>query len=329
MKDVELLICEDERLIALDLERRLDNLGYYVSAIATTGQDAIELARERRPDLVLMDIRLEGTMDGINAAEVLIHELNIPTIFLTSYMEESTLKAALQLGPIGYLMKPVNDSELNAAIASGLLLSKLQAINHDRLAGSHLVGSTVFTPGNVVTNIAAHWLRNSKIDSLDDRTFSSTTNSLEKDGILILDDQPLITQALQHALQDAGFKSYVFNQPDIALDWFRHHHHHIGVVIVDYHMPKMDGILVLKAFHLISTQFVAAIMSGEVLKDVKDQLEAVAVKFVFQKPFSINAIISWVQSNLCAISDSEGISLRTPLTANTREQISPREFGYL
>ncbi|RIL08951.1 MAG: hypothetical protein DCC75_07655, partial [Proteobacteria bacterium] len=113
------LICDDERLFALDLEKRVESLGYNVCAIAANGEDAVELARKVGPQLALMDIRLNGGLTGIETAQILHDELKIPSIFVSAYSDKETLRQALQPQPLGFLVKPVVDRDLKIAMEVG------------------------------------------------------------------------------------------------------------------------------------------------------------------------------------------------------------------
>jgi two-component system, cell cycle sensor histidine kinase and response regulator CckA len=117
---VQVLIVEDERIVAGDLRSRLRRMGYRVCGIASTGADAICLADEHNPDLVLMDIRLEGTMDGIQTADTIKKTHRIPIIYLSAYADQSTVERAKVTEPFGYLLKPFEDSELRTAIEMAL-----------------------------------------------------------------------------------------------------------------------------------------------------------------------------------------------------------------
>lgn len=120
MEMASILICEDERLVAKDLELALRRNGYNVIGIAGTGAQALALARERMPDLALMDIRLEGPMSGVTVAAMLAEELAIPSIFLTAYADQATVEEAKVAQPLSYLLKPFGESELRVAIETGL-----------------------------------------------------------------------------------------------------------------------------------------------------------------------------------------------------------------
>lgn len=119
-KLASILIVEDEAIVALDLEMHLAELGYTVAGIADSGDKAIALARERRPDLILMDVRLKGPMDGVEVAEAVQRELDVPVIYLTSYSDASTVRRAARSGPYGYLTKPFEMKELHAGIEVAL-----------------------------------------------------------------------------------------------------------------------------------------------------------------------------------------------------------------
>lgn len=115
-----LMIVEDERIIAEDIRRTLISFGYEVVAMASSGERAIELAKEHRPDMILMDIMLEGDMKGTEAAEIIHNTLGTPIIFLTAYADTTTLKNAKRTEPFGYVVKPFEERELNATIEMGL-----------------------------------------------------------------------------------------------------------------------------------------------------------------------------------------------------------------
>ncbi len=115
-----ILVVEDERIIAFHLKSQLEALGYRVAAAVSSGEEAVEKAGELRPDLVLMDIHLEGAMDGIEAAGRIHAGCRIPVVFLTAYAEDETLQRAQASLPFGYLVKPVEGRELHATLQMAL-----------------------------------------------------------------------------------------------------------------------------------------------------------------------------------------------------------------
>ncbi|NLS94869.1 MAG: sigma 54-interacting transcriptional regulator [Planctomycetaceae bacterium] len=115
-----ILIVEDEQLVAIDIQSQLERLGYRVVATAACGEDAIAKAAEFGPDLVLMDVRIEGPMDGIEVAQEIGRLHPAPVVFLTAYTDLETLRRAKMALPYGYVVKPFEQRDLEAAIQIAL-----------------------------------------------------------------------------------------------------------------------------------------------------------------------------------------------------------------
>jgi len=111
-----ILIVEDERLIAVDLQRRLTRLGYAVVALAASGMEAIQKALALRPDVVLMDIRLQGDMDGVEAAQQIHASAAIPVVFMTAYVDEDTQQRVRATSSWGCLYKPFTSHQVQSAL---------------------------------------------------------------------------------------------------------------------------------------------------------------------------------------------------------------------
>jgi PAS domain S-box-containing protein len=111
-----IFIVEDEKIVALDIAASLKSLGYNVSGMASSGLEAIEKIKNKVPDLILMDIRLKGDMDGITTAENIHSDYDIPVIYLTAYADENTLERAKRTEPYGYLLKPYEKRVLHSTI---------------------------------------------------------------------------------------------------------------------------------------------------------------------------------------------------------------------
>ena len=114
------LIVEDEKVIALDIQTLLEKLGCEVISIIDNGEDAVELAGDRRPDLILMDIILKDYMNGIEAANIIYEKYKIPIIYLTALTDDETFLNSRELFPFNFLNKPFDEKELGAAIKSTL-----------------------------------------------------------------------------------------------------------------------------------------------------------------------------------------------------------------
>ncbi len=122
----QILVVEDEGLIAIDLQRRLERLGFSAPAIAHSGEEALGYARSTPFDLVLMDIRLKGPMDGISTAERLKQELQMPVVYITAHADHDTVDRAKITEPFGYVIKPVADGNLRSAIEIALYKSEME-----------------------------------------------------------------------------------------------------------------------------------------------------------------------------------------------------------
>lgn len=120
MTPKKILVVEDEGVVARDIQSCVVRLGHEAVGWACTGEEALELAEETRPDLVLMDIRLSGAMDGITAAEEIRSRFGSPVVFLTAYADDETVARATDVGPFGYVLKPFEESDLRLAIEIGV-----------------------------------------------------------------------------------------------------------------------------------------------------------------------------------------------------------------
>ncbi len=120
MTPARILILEDDRVVARDIQRQLTRIGHEVLGMGVCGEDAVALALAMRPDLVLMDIRLGGEVDGVEAASQIRERCQSPVVFLTAYSDDDTLRRASQAEPFGYLLKPFEDSQLRTVIEMAL-----------------------------------------------------------------------------------------------------------------------------------------------------------------------------------------------------------------
>jgi len=149
MSQAQILVVEDESIVANDIRRRLTNLGYAVVDMAASAQEAIEKAEERHPDLVLMDIVLKGPMDGVEAAEYIRAHFDIPIVYLTAYADDRTLQRAKITEPFGYILKPFEERDLHISIQMALykhqMERKVQASEEWLAATLQSIGDAVMT----------------------------------------------------------------------------------------------------------------------------------------------------------------------------------------
>lgn len=126
-----ILVVEDESVVAWHVQEVLQTFGYEVIAVATNARQAIQIAAAQRPDLVLMDICLQGKNDGVSAAEYLYLKLNLPVVYLTAHVDECTLRRATETSPFGYLIKPFHEADLHTTIQVALRRYQMEAALKD------------------------------------------------------------------------------------------------------------------------------------------------------------------------------------------------------
>ena len=120
MSKIEVLVVENELLVAKDIKKILEDSGYSVSAVVSTGEEAVRSAKKLRPDIVMMDVVLPGKLDGIAAAGRIRSRYGIPIVFVTAYSDKQLIEAAKRTRPYGYILKPIKDEELPIAIEMAL-----------------------------------------------------------------------------------------------------------------------------------------------------------------------------------------------------------------
>lgn len=125
----KILIVEDENIIAMDIHYTLKSLGYDVCGVAVSGEESVEKAFIMNPDLILMDVKLSGNIDGLSAAKRIQSHLNIPVIYLTAYGDDNTLKQLDKTKPYGCINKPFEERELQSKIERFLNNGKLSQYN--------------------------------------------------------------------------------------------------------------------------------------------------------------------------------------------------------
>jgi PAS domain S-box-containing protein len=123
---VTILIVEDEKIVAMDIAGNLKSAGYEVLGIVASGKDAIELVEKTPPDLILMDIRIKGDIDGIQTAEIIQSHYDIPIVYLTAFADENTLSRARITAPYGYIIKPFDKLTAQTIIEISLYKNKME-----------------------------------------------------------------------------------------------------------------------------------------------------------------------------------------------------------
>ena len=173
MEHTKILVAEDDRIVSMDIQRVLESFGYQVPFVVSTGEDIIRISQKHHPDLILMDVSLQGEIDGIKAAS-LVKDLNIPVIFLTAHKNRSFMERAKKADPYGYVLKPFDEQELRLTIDMALnkyaQITKLEEIiketpvplfyinnNHEVVFWNKAMEELSGTPVKEIIGTDNHW----------------------------------------------------------------------------------------------------------------------------------------------------------------------------
>ncbi len=159
LNNASILIAEDENIIAKDISKTLERLGYNILGAVRTGKDAILKTARLKPDLVLMDIMLEDEMSGIEAAEKIMSSFDIPVIYLTALADDETLQRAKITEPFGYVLKPFDERILHSSIEMGLykhqinkkLKERTRELEEERIKSNQLLHNIL--PSEIVKEL--------------------------------------------------------------------------------------------------------------------------------------------------------------------------------
>jgi signal transduction histidine kinase len=187
-----ILIVEDESIVARDLQLTLRDLGYDAFAIAKSADDALKRAAERCPDLVLMDIRIKGKLDGIETAEILRSRFGVSVIYLTAHADEATIERATKTAPYGYLLKPIKADELRGAVEIGAYRQRLDRGMRERerlfataLQSVHDAVITTDAAGNITfINAAAEALLGTSAQQAVGRASSEVLQLVDREKVV-------------------------------------------------------------------------------------------------------------------------------------------------
>lgn len=124
MADTRILIVEDEQITAMEVQSMLEEMGYEAAGIVDRGNDALDRLEEDSVDLVIMDIRLPGDLNGIETTEEINERFDVPVIYFSAYSDDQTLEGARDTEPAGFLIKPITKQDLRSSIEMALGPSK-------------------------------------------------------------------------------------------------------------------------------------------------------------------------------------------------------------
>lgn len=180
-KHKKILIVEDELLVAEDIAFRLKSLGYQITDLVISGEDALRAIRNEQPDLILMDIMLKGDLDGIETHEIINKEYKIPLVYLTSYSDEKTFSRAKLTQPFGYIIKPFEERELHTVIEVALYKHSMEMRLERQLKNEELIS-------RISTQLLATKTEDLDAAIVDSLRLFSEFAGVDKSFILIIDE---------------------------------------------------------------------------------------------------------------------------------------------
>ena len=231
-------IVEDEFIIAGEIRRILENFGYTVTAVVNSGEAAIEKAKADLPDIILMDINLQGRMDGIEAAHIIRNQNNIPIIFVTAYANDEKLERAKKSMPFGYILKPFRDQDIKVAIEMALYVSQVnrerdQALQENllntlRLEIIHEIATMKDADEKKICDLVLERMLNlsdSSIGFLGFLTADEQTMIIHSWSRAALDQCRMIEKPIEYSIAEAGLwgEPVRKRQPLIVNDYFAPH----------------------------------------------------------------------------------------------------------
>jgi cellulose synthase/poly-beta-1,6-N-acetylglucosamine synthase-like glycosyltransferase/CheY-like chemotaxis protein len=205
MENETILIVEDEMITAMDIHDKLEDSGYTVVGVVSNGEDAVRTAAEIRPDLVIMDIRLQGEMDGIESSHKIL-ALDIPVVYLTALTDKDTLEQAMQTPSYGYLIKPLDDKKLYSTVKMAIqkhekYMEQLEGAEHGVLSKK-----IEFKIGKSdIKKIEAKINRYGDVEK-DVKVVNGKVESTKAPRIIIVEDESITTMDITHKLNQLGYE---------------------------------------------------------------------------------------------------------------------------
>jgi signal transduction histidine kinase len=200
MEQARIMVVEDEGIVAWHLAQRLQEMGHTVPAVVSSGAEAVEKAAVIHPDLILMDIHLQGEMDGIEAAAQIRAQGDVPVVYLTAYADEPTLERAKVTEPFGYVLKPFEERELQATIEMALFKHRMEkALNQQRAEFLAMLTHDIKNPLSVILGYTE--MLNEQVKA-GDLTKAADVFAMMKSNVLTV--HSLVTNYLYLSTREAG-----------------------------------------------------------------------------------------------------------------------------
>lgn len=270
MKQANILIVEDEALVAEDLKSHICDMGHQVSAMIPRGEDALTLLKGSRPDLVLMDVVLAGTVDGIDVAQVIKEQYNIPVIYLTAYTDTEKLERATATEPYGYLVKPFDERELRTTISMALYKAEADRNQRKNLLWTNAVLTSITDAVITIDRNSRVRYLNTAAEQLTGWKKQSACNHGLHEVMRLPDEQQASLTALIAKLQASADRSTSINtlHTEILLEDGTSIPVEISVGNIHYDDGSQDGIVI--AFRDVTLQRQAR----DILQQTNTELES-------------------------------------------------------
>jgi DNA-binding NarL/FixJ family response regulator/DNA-binding PadR family transcriptional regulator len=207
----KILVVDDEAIITMQLEERLSAMGYTISGMAASGEEAVDKARRLRPDIVLMDIVMPGKVNGIEAAKIIFEELDIPVVFVTSYADDTIIEKAKNVRPYGYIVKPFNELEIKAAIEVALFRKATEQQLERKARKSPQVSSVAESRSPAADDLAYYDLPEIKSVLLND-IFADIVLYLYTEQV---SKEPIFKFALEEGIKKGGRNLFAYSHSTI------------------------------------------------------------------------------------------------------------------
>ncbi len=298
-----ILVVEDESIVTELLQEFLKNLGYEIAGVTGYGEDAVVLAAEKSPDLVLMDIKLRGEMSGVEAAKLIRDRLDIPIIYLTAYADDDTVQRAKLTAPFGYIQKPFKGGEVRSAIEIALYRSRMERTLKERERSYRVLAENL--PGIVYRlylqgNRQIQFFNNMVAQMTGYETEDVSSGELCSLEPLILPEDRTTTCAL--------IRTAVAADTPFEVE-YRIRHRDGGI---RYFLERSKPI---RGENNLPSQIEGVILDISERKRVEEELKQACEKLGERKSF-IESIVTSIQSGIIVADLNLNISLTNPYVAN-------------
>lgn len=317
MAKTQILIVEDESIVAKDLKNTLELMGYEVPKVVSSGEDAIKKAEELLPDLILMDIMLKGHITGVEAASVILSKVTIPIIYLTAYSDEDTLQKIKTSDSYGYILKPFKEAELDTTIKMALHKHKNKYKNDsDNNTNSISTKKLNQIVDSLLKTFSVTLEENDSYRKGRNERTSKLANAIAKE--MNLSEEQILTVKLSAFLQNIGdifTPSHILTKTDTLTESERNiikTHSQSGYdILKEMEFPLPIAKIVYQIHERIDgSGYPNGLTESDILLEAKivavaDVVEAMSHPRTYRRAFSIREVIEEITNNKDKLYDPE------------------------